>query len=596
MCMYVFMYVCIHLVIMSLVVIQGCPWSVIVFEQGIDKWLRWIEHPYQATGLPVPVQGYVDDVSASGTSQPQIAEATRKTDEFMTAMELKHRKCGVLHGKRSGNNWPKKDKTGETKLTIQGVSLPMLNRDQSYTYLGYDINMSNTASQRQAEGIVRDFKLMLNKIDASPLPVTAKLQAVSIMCCSKLNFYFANLTFSVQSLKVLEDAVVKCARSWLQLNDSSTRSFMFTPRSEGGLGLSNPQAIYHAKHISFRLSVLNSEDAQVRETARSSLSLQMRKRKVREASPADENSFAGYQRTDEGILRKDSRVNWPRSDWVHLNDLCVRENVLLRKRPVDDNYELKFTVDEVVQLTTADSRAAFSLIKQSNFARFTAAWKQKESQGRVVREATSADHRLSMAFLSNVNLNESVIRLIVRGRLQLLQCNSLLALCYSTQYSKQCPLCNHPSETASHVLNGCTRYQKLYQERHNRIVDLIYQNMESFETSAVRPDITVIDRENHEVTLVEVAVPFDSHIDSCFSGKFQKYMPLCLQINDLGYYCKIIVIIVGSLGTVHKKVVPGLRLLGLPRQSTKWLAKYLSVSAALGSFRTWQRRCRDLEV
>ena len=33
-------------------VIQGCPWSVIVFEQGIDKWLRWIESDYPPTSSP----------------------------------------------------------------------------------------------------------------------------------------------------------------------------------------------------------------------------------------------------------------------------------------------------------------------------------------------------------------------------------------------------------------------------------------------------------------------------------------------------------------------------------------------------------------
>ncbi|KAL8623976.1 hypothetical protein ACOMHN_047196 [Nucella lapillus] len=110
-------------------IIQGCPWSVVVFEQGIDKWLRWMEQPYPPASIPNPVLGYMDDVCASSTSEAGIAEAVRKTGQFMdtTGMEVKHRKWGILHGKRSGNRWSKNDTTGDTCLSIQDQPLPMYN-------------------------------------------------------------------------------------------------------------------------------------------------------------------------------------------------------------------------------------------------------------------------------------------------------------------------------------------------------------------------------------------------------------------------------------------------------------------------------------
>ena len=101
-----------------------------------------------------------------------------------------------------------------------------------------------------------------------------------------------------------------------------------------------------------------------------------------------------------------------------------------------------------------------------------------------------------------------------------------------------CQLCNHPSETVSHSLNGCTRYKAMYQSSHNRIVDIInnkivpiYTNAtivkdsvlkpcnfdesysDSFTSRECRPDVVVIDHENRRAYIVEVAVPFDAHLN-----------------------------------------------------------------------------------
>jgi len=601
-------------------IIQGCPWSVIIFQQGIDKWLRWIEHPYQETSLPNPIQGYVDDVVAVGTTEQQIKEAVRKTEEFMetSGMEVKHQKCAVLHGRRSGNNWYKNDKTGNIELHIQNSPLPMYSKDQPYTYLGFSINLSNTASTIQATRVANDFKVTLRKIDAAPLPVTAKLQAINTMCSSRLNFYFSNLTFTEKCLDELEDEIVRHVRRWLQLNNSSNRDFMFCPRAEGGLGLMNPHTLYRAKHVSFMLSMLNSDDGQVRETARTSLRLHMEKRKVPLASRDDENTFAGFRTSTKGKIEKNSRVNWAKSDWIHLNEICTREKVLLKKELGDEEFSLNIKMDEHVSIRTTDSSSAYTILKRKKLSERADAWREKHSQGRIAREATAADHKLSMAFLSNMKLRDNVVSFIIRGRLQLLQCNSLLATYYPLQYSKSCALCKHPSDTASHILNGCTKFQKLYQARHNRIVDLICQHVPctatrevikdsvlspelfhgsntSFQTSSTRPDITIIDEENRDVLLTEIAVPFDSHIDQCYEQKFLKYLNLCQEISSLGYRCRVIVVVIGSLGTVHRRVVPGLHMMGVPRYSSKWLARYLSTSAALGSFIAWQRRCSDMK-
>ena len=109
--------------------------------------------------------------------------------------------------------------------------------------LCFNINISNTAEKEQIDTIVSEFKDTLDKIDSCSLPNSAKIQAINVMCMSKLKFYYPNLHFTEKKLKEIEDIIVGYARHWLELNSSSTRSFFFTPKSLGGLGLINQHII-----------------------------------------------------------------------------------------------------------------------------------------------------------------------------------------------------------------------------------------------------------------------------------------------------------------------------------------------------------------
>ena len=60
-------------------------------------------------------------------------------------------------------------------------------------------------------------------------------------------------------------------------------------------------------------------------------------------------------------------------------------------------------------------------------------------------------------------------------------------------------------------------------------------NQESFNTTSRRPDITVINNDTKKVQLVEIAVPFDTHIEETYHTKFSKYFPLAIEINQLGF-------------------------------------------------------------
>ena len=250
-------------------------------------------------------------------------------------------------------------------------------------------------------------------------------------------------------------------------------------------------------------------------------------------------------------------------------------------------------------------------------------WHQLKSQGRVSREVYDCvDSRGSGTYLQNPKLHDKLVSFVVKGRLQLLPCQSLLNIYYPHLHNKGCKLCPHPTENASHVLNGCPRFRDAYQDRHNRIVDILKDKVQHFNTDAsilkdiplkpshfsdgveghtfltrnTRPDITVIDRESMCVQIVEIAVPFDAFAKVCYQNKFDKYIDLSNEIGALGYTTHIVVLVVDSLGHVHKRFRSGLRKVNLPNYETKFLANFCSVSAIIGSHRIWEIRCRAMNV
>ena len=172
----------------------------------------------------------------------------------------------------------------------------------------------------------------------------------------------------------------------------------------------------------------------------------------------------------------------------------------------------------------------------------------------------------------------------------------------------------------SHILNGCFFYRGLYICRHDRIVDLITEGvMSTFRPAAPKlykhstvkphmfslcsdsevfsiisantPDAIIISEIHREVLILEVGCTFDYSLEEAFSTKILKYQQLEQAITQLGYKCKLLVFIFGSLGHVHKLVVRGLQMAGLSKRRAKQLAKYCSVSAIIGSRSIWRRRC-----
>ena len=90
-----------------------------------------------------------------------------------------------------------------------------------------------------------------------------------------------------------------------------------------------------------------------------------------------------------------------------------------------------------------------------------------------------------------------------------------------------------------------------------------------------KPDLLIRNRQTMKSFIVEISCPYDAFLNTCYNTKFAYYQPLNELINvATPYSCKTIVLIVGSLGTIHNRLASGLKMLGFPNRRCKAITNY----------------------
>ncbi len=280
----------------------GCPWSAVNFIIAINQWLKWLcAHAPPHCRSPNPVQGYADDVAIASRDDGVIKNMLSCTDRFLTwsGLRVKHSKCAVFYERRSGGNrWYKSRADQPPSFTILDQPLRVYTRHETYNYLGHKFTIAGEWSL-QVTDMSHQFMTRLDLIDASPLPVTLKVQAIRDIAFSKIQHLFANVHIPQKVLREMDDKTVNVVRKWLCLNTHSTRCFIFQKRQVGGLGVPNCMWEYIATRQSHLINMLNCDDISVRQMARASLLLDFKRRKVLHAC-GGEDSFLGFKRKTQG--------------------------------------------------------------------------------------------------------------------------------------------------------------------------------------------------------------------------------------------------------------------------------------------------------
>ena len=78
-----------------------------------------------------------------------------------------------------------------------------------------------------------------------------------------------------------------------------------------------------------------------------------------------------------------------------------------------------------------------------------------------------------------------------------------------------------------------------------------------------RPDIVIVDKENKQVTIIDVAIPSDNNIKEKEIEKITKYQDLKLEVQKLWKIkAKVVPVVIGGLGATSKEI--GKHLANIP--------------------------------
>lgn len=232
----------------------------------------------------------------------------------------------------------------------------------------------------------------------------------------------------------------------------------------------------------------------------------------------------------------------------------------------------------------------------------TEEWAAKPLHGqyrRQVPEITSLEN--AYRWMSQpTGLKVETEALITAAQDQALNTKCHQAKVIRTSNDPKCRMCNQKDETVAHIITACSKIAgSLYKTRHNNVAAALHHGicrhygvqtcdntwlhdpkpteenerakiLWDFEIrtdrviSARRPDLVVVDKTTNETTIIDVAIPNDTHIVEKEREKVGKYQDLRLEIQRLwNTKARVVPVVIGALGAVsnnldgHLGEIPG---------------------------------------
>ena len=228
-------------------------------------------------------------------------------------------------------------------------------------------------------------------------------------------------------------------------------------------------------------------------------------------------------------------------------------------------------------------------------------WKRKVLHGQYLRQTEEISTKETWGWLSKGELKRETEGTILAAQEQSLPTNYLKARIYQVQESPICRMCNDKVETVNHIASECSALaQGQYKKRHDSVAKALHwklckshslpcsdkwyehvpekvcENSEikllwdydiqtDHAIQARRPDIVLVEKGKDVVSLIDVAVPWDSRVASKEQEKVNKYQDLKIELKRIWQKEKVevIPIIIGALGAIPKNLKKNLERIGV---------------------------------
>ena len=226
-------------------------------------------------------------------------------------------------------------------------------------------------------------------------------------------------------------------------------------------------------------------------------------------------------------------------------------------------------------------------------------WKNKTMHGQFLRQTNDLASNDTWQWLQRGELKKETEGMIMAAQDQALRTRYIQRAIDGTNISPKCRKCNEKEETINHITSECPALaQTQYKKRHDTVARAVhwslckkyqipccnkwYEHQPQAVTEnenakllwdfgirtdrviqAHRPDLTLVDKKNNKVSLIDVAIPWDSRVEQKEREKRDKYQDLRIELRRLwDKPVEIIPIIIGALGTIPKSLKRNLEKVG----------------------------------
>ena len=458
---------------------------------------------------------FMDDLKLYGSNKNQLDSLIQTVRIFSEDIRMQFGldKCAVLEMKRG------------KKVLSDGIELPYESKigevdNQGYKYLGVlqlDQYMHETMKERITSGYVKRVKkLCKSKLNAGNLS-----QGINTWAVSVIRYTAGIVDWTLEEMQNLDRKTRKIMNMNRCLHSRSNVARLYVSRNEGGRGLMS----------------------------------------IEECVMKEKKALQNYLKDSEEPLLK----------------MTLNEKVLDEK---EDLEEYKKRVEDE---------------RNTN-------WKGKALHGEYIKQTEDVMDENSWRWLKNGQLKKETEGLIIAAQDQALRTNAIKYKIDKTGETPLCRVCKEKPETARHIVSACPKLaQEEYKKRHDKVALRIHwelakkHNIEHAEkwydhipaavaeTDTIqlkwdstiytnnrlahnRPDITLIDKESNEWTLIDIAVPFDQNIVKTEDEKVERYQDLAFEIKREHRNAKVEVIpvVIGALGAYSKNAKNFVERLKIP--------------------------------
>ena len=151
-------------------------------------------------------------------------------------------------------------------------------------------------------------------------------------------------------------------------------------------------------------------------------------------------------------------------------------------------------------------------------------------------------------------------------------------------------------------LSHCTTVKTLFLKKHIGGIGILYavnKNIRSIFKDIITNvtsqtvwnwKLGIVSKHNNEVIIIDVACPYDLYIANIYKEKLENYCCIKSALVNIDLKCKIEVMVIGSLCTVHEKSLNVLLNCGMSKVSAKRLIRWCATPNVIAAKNIWKLR------